>query len=105
MNIPESDWKKLRELKPVALDRLCARILAECVGIASNDSETAHQRYLQMYRVLHERNRELARVFDDIRRSTALNVLAGMYRLELVEENEFSRFTDETRALVLRRVN
>ena len=46
---PESDWKVLKQLHDVALDRLCRRLLAEVEGIAADATRTPHQRYLALY--------------------------------------------------------
>ena len=40
--IIESDWKILRELKPLALERLCERALSEVVQLASDTRKGAH---------------------------------------------------------------
>lgn len=101
MAIVERDWKVLRKLKPVALDRLCERILAECVEVASSDGETAHERYLKLYNIVHKRNAQMGAAFDDLRRSRAVFAIAEIYNLELLEENEFLEFSEGTRESVL----
>ena len=42
--INEPDWKILRELEPVARDRLCQRILSEVVRCATGTAAGAHDR-------------------------------------------------------------
>src|SRR5215813_7777767 len=44
--IKESDWKLLRQLHPVALERFCRRILEELERINSDSAKSFHQRYL-----------------------------------------------------------
>lgn len=58
-NIREADWKHLRQLKPVALDRFCTRALAEVAQTGSDEQKTAHERYLSTYKLMHERDGEL----------------------------------------------
>jgi len=48
--ISEPDWKVFRRLQPVALDRFCQRVLAEIDAIASDDSKTNHERYLDIFK-------------------------------------------------------
>lgn len=100
MHIRESDWKVLRRLKPVALDRFCERTLAECVEVATGGGDSAHERYLALYRLVHERDKELARAFNDLRRSTAINALIAMTNLDLLTASELAEFSGETRDIV-----
>jgi hypothetical protein len=102
MSILEPDWKHLRWLKPLALDRFCERVLAESTAVIQDESLSAHERYLRLYELMRERDRTLARTFDDLRRSTAIEQLAYMHRLELLSDVEFHRFSAETREAVLR---
>ncbi|MFZ5909429.1 MAG: hypothetical protein ACOYYU_05385 [Chloroflexota bacterium] len=41
-NFPESDWKILSRLKPLALDRLCQCILQEAGGIIAHAQVGGH---------------------------------------------------------------
>jgi lipase chaperone LimK len=99
--IPERDSKLLRELKPVALERLCERILRSAAEIAAASGATNHQRYLKLYAMLQKQNREVAIAFDDHRRSTALPKIAQIHARGLFTEEEFARFSEETRKRVL----
>lgn len=101
MYILESDWKVLRRLKPVALERFCERTLAECVQVATEGSDSAHERYLALYRLVHERDKELGRAFNNLRRSSAITALISMVNLELLTTDELAEFSDETREILL----
>lgn len=102
MQMSEADWRTLRRLQPVALERLCERILAECVEVASGGGDSAHGRYLKLFDLVRLRNKELAHAFDDVRRSTAILTLIGMYRMGLLADEEFGEFSAEARAAVER---
>lgn len=97
--IKESDWKHLRELCPLALERLCARILQE-VALASSTPQNYHQRYLQVFSLVQKGDREIAALFDDLRRSNALDRLVLMRKHGLIGDDEFSGFSEETRNLL-----
>lgn len=99
-HIPEKDWKRLRDLKVVALDRLCASILSECAQLTTTAGQTNHERFLALYRHIHERNEDIAQAFDDLRRSTAIPRLAAMYALGLLTSDELGQFTEETQESV-----
>jgi len=98
--IPEADWKLLRSLHPVALDRYCERVLEEVRRIAADTQRSQHQRYLAVFQLMQERNRTMALAFDDMRRSTAIQRIMHMQHLGLLLPEEFARFSDQTRDVV-----
>jgi hypothetical protein len=98
--IGESDWKLFRQMRELALERFCERVLSEVGKLASKSGHSAHERYLAVYRRLRRRDKELAQAFDDLRRSTAWPRLALMRSRGLVTDAEFARFSPETQATV-----
>ena len=96
-DIKESDRKLLRQLKPVALDRYCERVLSEVGRAAAEPGASAHARYLNVFNLIQRRNRELADAFDDVRRSTALLRLACIRSHGLLTDEELARFSADTR--------
>jgi hypothetical protein len=98
--IKEADWKVLRRLHPVALERFCARVLAEVGGVKNDDARNFHQRYLDIFEIVERRNREMARVFDDLKRSRALTMLAQMCAAGLLTDDEVSSLSPETRSVI-----
>src|SRR5262245_12836301 len=101
-DISEPDWKVFRKLQPVALDRFCQRILAEVEAVIADKSKSNHERYLAVYRVVKDRDRQVADLFNDMRRSTARLQLAQIQSHALLTEEEMSRFSVETRDLLKR---
>lgn len=98
--IGERDWRVLRELCPVALDRFCGRVLSEVGRLAAGPESGGHRRYLEVFDLIRRRDRELADLFDDLRRSTALIRLLHMQSHGLLTEEEWARFSPETRELL-----
>ena len=99
-DIPESDWKLLRQLHPLALDRFCERVLSEVARLASATDTNPHERYLAVFDLIDRRNGELGVAFDDMRRSTALRSLACIRSHHLLTDEEFGRFSATTRNAV-----
>lgn len=99
-NLPESDWKAFRKVRDVALARFCERVLGEIATIASNEATSHHDRYLKIYRLIDDRDEELARAFNDPRRSRAILQLAAINSYGLLSEEELQSFTPETRETV-----
>jgi hypothetical protein len=97
---PERDWKTFRELHKIALARYCDRILDELRQVIANKTESSHDRYLKIYRIIHRRDKELGQAFNDFRRSTALQQLLLINSLGLLTEEDLARFTPETRQFV-----
>jgi hypothetical protein len=98
--ISEADWKIFKAVRSVALERFSQRILDECQEICCNEALTAHERYGNLYGVIHKRNTEMAEAFDDFRRSTALLCLRIIWQHELIRSEEMSQFSRETQAIV-----
>jgi hypothetical protein len=98
--ISESDWKRFRHLHPLALERFCGHVLSEVGRLAADTTKSAHERYLAVFKLLREKDKELADTFDDMRRSTAWRQLALIRALGLVTDEEFSQFSAETRDAV-----
>jgi|SRR5215218_1441122 len=100
-DIPESDWKIFRTVREAALDRYCARVLGECAAVIEDTSTTNHARYLRLFRMLRERDDDLAFAFNDFRRSTAIIQLARIHALGVVTDEELRRFSAGTQELVI----
>ncbi|PYK99504.1 MAG: hypothetical protein DME19_08385 [Verrucomicrobia bacterium] len=84
-NIPESDWRHFKRVHQVLLERFCQRTLDDLGA---------------MYELLVDRDEELARAFDDFRRSTAVIQLAIMRRMGLLSDDELSVFSEQTQKIV-----
>ncbi len=94
---PESDWKVFRELREVALERLCERILGEAAALISNSNSTHHERFGRLFGLIRDRNHDVARSFDGPKRSAMLAQLAVIQSLGLLEPSEMALFSAETR--------
>lgn len=95
--ISESDWKQFSKLRLVALERFCQRVLSEIAEITSDASRSSHDRYGAVYTLIEKRDKQLAKAFDDPRRSAAFFQLANICRLGLISDEEIAIFGSETR--------
>jgi hypothetical protein len=98
--IKEPDWKVLRRVHPLALERFCESVLAEIDRVSRDGTKSRHARYLQIFRIIKQSDREIARLFDNPRRSHALTMLAQIRSQGLLTEDEFSSLSPETRAAI-----
>ena len=100
--IAEADWKVLRRAHPLALERFCERVLGEVERVMRNREQTHHQRYLAVFELVQRRDRDMARLFDNPRRSQALTMLAHMRSEGVLTQEEFSSLSPQTRSAVER---
>lgn len=97
---PGRDWKILRHLKQVALERYCERIMQDVKAHIDQGEGTWHARYLALYKLLEDRDDQIATTFDDFRRSSAILQSASMFYLRLIHPDELKDLTPETRARI-----
>ena len=98
--IPEADWKILRSLRPVALERYCERILGEVANLAAGDAGTAEERYHALWDLLRNRDGMIADALDDHRRSNALLKIMNMRAANMLTDDEYRRLSPATRERV-----
>jgi hypothetical protein len=95
-SVPERDWKVFRELRQVALERLCDRILAEAKAAIERPGKSSHEKYLTLFKLIDDRDDDIARGFNDLRRSTALMQIGIIHSMGLFTDEELRRFSSET---------
>ena len=100
----EREWRVLRRVHPLALERFCERVLAAIDRVSRDGATSHHTRYLQICRILQQRDREMARLFDHPRRCHALAMLAQSCTQGLLTEDEFSSLSPETRGAIQMRL-
>jgi hypothetical protein len=94
-DIAESDWKIFKGLREVALERFCERVLGEIAGISSDATKTKHERYLAIYRLVRERDKEIDPIFDYLRRSTAVRQIFAFRSHDLLTAQELRQLSPE----------
>jgi DNA-binding transcriptional ArsR family regulator len=99
-DISEADWKIFKPLRELALERFCSSVLDEVARIGAEDAKSKHDRYLAIYRLMKERDREIDPIFDYLRRSTAVRQLSAFRMHGLVTAEELERFSPELRKRV-----
>ena len=67
------------------------------MAVTRDADSSAHDRYLRLFRLLKERDERIVAAFDDLRRSTAVQRLAGMMNLGVITDAELAQFSQSTR--------
>jgi len=93
----ESEWKKFKKLKDKCLQRYCSAVLEEAQELCNLSDKSNHERYIDLYQLMRNRDKDLGRAFDGLSRNKAHSQLLMMYRMGLVEENELDVFEPETK--------
>lgn len=96
LHIPESDWRRFKEVHAKLLERYCFRVLKEVADASQTTEGSAHDRYVKVFKLIEERDKQLANAFDDFRRSTAVMQLGIMRRMGLLTDEELGLFSEQT---------
>jgi len=94
-DITESDWKKFKPLRELALERFCGRILDEIARIGSDQTKSRHERYIAIYQLTRERDNEINQIFDTLRRSAAVIQICSLRLHGLLTDDEVRQFSPE----------
>ncbi|MFK0574081.1 hypothetical protein [Endozoicomonas sp.] len=98
--IPERDWKVVRKLHPVLLQRYCQQVFRDVHALTEDGQCDYHQACQGLYDLVHDRNEEMAAFFDDMSRSKAITMILGWKSHGIIDDDEFQEFSEETQALV-----
>ena len=98
--IPEKDWKIIRDLNDKLLHRFCESALSKIKNIIDNRGSESHNAYLKIWKTLRKEDKELSIMFDDLKRSNAINKLTAWKSFNLITDSEFNRFSKETKETV-----
>jgi len=95
-SIPESDWKKLRSLKDAALNTACERIFLKISSLLKERGTESHKYYLKLWKMMESEDKEIALMFDDVKRNTAIFKLASWKMNGFLSDDDLEKFTEET---------
>ena len=98
---PESDWKLLRRIKDKALAKACEQANRGVERIVGKRTGREHEAYLELWKFIKKRDREIANTFDNMSRSNAIYSLINMVAYGYISKEELAKFTEETREKVL----
>jgi hypothetical protein len=99
-DIAESDWRIFKGLRELALERFCERILGDIARISSDTSKTKHERYVAIYRLVRERDKEIVPIFDHLRRSSAVRQIIAFRSHDLLTAQELRQLSPELVKLI-----
>jgi len=95
-DIREKDWKTARSMQERVLNLACERILEKVSGILKNDDDDSHAKYIELWKTLHAENRWIKIMFDDFKRSSAIDQISFWRFCDLITDDEMALFSPET---------
>ena len=99
-HIPESDWKKLRKIKDNMLNTSCRNIFQKIDGISKKIDGREHEAYLELWKLLNKEDKDISIMFDDLKRSNAVQKLSAWKQKGIISNEQISGFTDETQQII-----
>jgi len=90
----ESDWKIFKKIKEQAIDQFCKNALVEFNEVINNN-ETAQNRYLLLYKLVQNRDKQMELLFDYQSRSKAVMQLIAIRGEGLANETLLNKLSEE----------
>ena len=91
----ESDWKIFKQIKQKAFETFCRQALDEFEEVINDSTEHVHDRYLQLYELIQNRDKQMQLLFDDHSRSKAPMQLLMLRSHGLVDEELLGKLSEE----------
>lgn len=91
----ESDWKIFKEIKEKAIELFCSRALEEFNEVISDKEAKAYEAYTLLYRLVENRDKQMALLFDGHSRSKATLQLLAIRGENLADENLLKNLSKE----------
>ena len=91
----ESDWKRFRKVKDIALERYCEEALSDVEKVLFREGGSFHEKYLSIYKLIENADKKLGLLFDGHSRSKAAMQLMLIRNEGLVADNELEGMSEE----------
>lgn len=91
----ESDWKIFKQIKERAIEKFCTQSLEEFEEAISDKDEHAHNRYLLLYKLVHNKDKKMQLIFDNHSRSKAPLQLIAIRGEGLADETLLGKLSED----------
>ena len=95
IQMKESDWKIFKEIKEKAIKLFCLRALKEFEDIIKDKEERPHEAYTLLYRIVINRDKQMALIFDGHSRSKATLQLLAIRGEDLADQELLEKLSSE----------
>jgi len=91
----ESDWKIFKQIKENAIQLFCNNALSEYEEIINSKSNDSQETYTYLYRMVVNRDKQMALLFDGHSRSKASLQLLAIRGEGLADEDLLKKLSDD----------
>lgn len=91
----ESDWKIFKKIKEKAIELFCSNALTEFEEVINDKSGGSHEAYTLLYKLVQNRDKHMALLFDGHSRSRAQLQLLAMRGEGLADKDLLSQLSEE----------
>lgn len=91
----ESDWKIFKQIKEKAIEQFCSKALEEFSEAIKDKSQHVHNRYLLLYKLVQNRDKQMQLLFNDHSRSKARLQLIAIRGEGLAEESLLNKLSED----------
>ena len=91
----ESDWKIFKQIKEKAIELFCNNALAEYEEIIKSKNEESKETYTYLYRLVINKDKQMALLFDGHSRSKASLQLLAIRGEGLADETLLKKLSDD----------
>lgn len=91
----ESDWKIFKQVKEDAIEKFCDMALSEYQDIIKTKKEKSQETYTFLYRLVINRDKQMALLFDGHSRSNAPLQLLAIRGEGLADETLLNKLSEE----------
>lgn len=95
LDITEANWKIFKQIKERALEKYYQQCLNEYVDIAARADLTLRERYGLHYQTVHDRDKNLADMFNGLSRSRAFYQLVQIRREGIADPELIAQLSEE----------
>ena len=97
---PEKDWKLLRALQEEKLSTFCERTLSKLSDAIESEESTPREKYNNVWKILEKEDDKLGLMFDDLKRSNAVQKLGAWRRHGLLTDEDLAQLSEDTQRAV-----
>ena len=91
----ESDWKVFKQIKEKAIQLFCNNALSEYEEIIKSNKDDSQETYTYLYRMVVNRDKQMALLFDGHSRSKATLQLLAIRGEGLADEDLLKKLSDD----------
>lgn len=91
----ESDWKVFKKIKEKAIELFCSRALEKIEEIIKVKDEKAYEKYILLYKLVENKDKQMALLFDGHSRSKAQLQLLAIRGEDLADESLLQELSSE----------